>query len=205
MCVWCRQSLGPTLPSPPPPSPHHLVGWKPAPCWPPPLSQLHVPWKSPMDEQLRGAPEHGGPLLPLPNLHQPSLGMWPVHPGAAMGMALLAGATSGLLRNSRSMVVLDTLRPFSSYQAHQGTTEEDWGISRETDGIHEALYHTLWSHAESCRHLFPCAVCDLIYNITMSRIHTSIQRLGFQSVLKQEIAFFDKAQTAESYLIAIYR
>lgn len=55
---------------------------------------------------------------------------------------------------SRSMVVLDTLRLFSSYQAHQGTTEEDWGLSRETDGIHEALYHTLWSHAESC-HLFP--------------------------------------------------
>ncbi|XP_070986581.1 uncharacterized protein [Oncorhynchus clarkii lewisi] len=39
-------------------------------------------------------------------------------------------------------------------------------------------------------------VCYLIYNITMSRIHTSTQRLGFQSVLKQEIAFFDKAQTA---------
>ncbi|XP_052348578.1 ATP-dependent translocase ABCB1-like [Oncorhynchus keta] len=38
------------------------------------------------------------------------------------------------------------------------------------------------------------AVCDLIYNITMSRLHT-IERLGFQSVLKQEIAFFDKAQT----------
>ncbi|XP_071240009.1 antigen peptide transporter 1-like isoform X2 [Salvelinus alpinus] len=40
-------------------------------------------------------------------------------------------------------------------------------------------------------------VCDLIYNITMSRIHTSIQGLVFQSVLKQEIAFFDKAQTGD--------
>uniref|UniRef100_A0A8C1TEK5 Transporter 1, ATP-binding cassette, sub-family B (MDR/TAP) n=1 Tax=Cyprinus carpio TaxID=7962 RepID=A0A8C1TEK5_CYPCA len=40
-------------------------------------------------------------------------------------------------------------------------------------------------------------VCDLIYNITMSRIHTSIQGLVFQSVLKQEIGFFDKASTGD--------
>lgn len=40
-------------------------------------------------------------------------------------------------------------------------------------------------------------VCDLIYNITMSRIHTSIQGLVFQSVLKQDIAFFDKASTGD--------
>lgn len=40
-------------------------------------------------------------------------------------------------------------------------------------------------------------VCDLIYNVTMSRIHTSIQGLVFQSVLKQEIAFFDKSTTGE--------
>uniref|UniRef100_A0A8C7NVE8 Transporter 1, ATP-binding cassette, sub-family B (MDR/TAP) n=1 Tax=Oncorhynchus mykiss TaxID=8022 RepID=A0A8C7NVE8_ONCMY len=40
-------------------------------------------------------------------------------------------------------------------------------------------------------------VCYLIYNITMSRIHTSLQRLGFQSVLKQEIPFFGKAQTGD--------
>ncbi|XP_067268387.1 antigen peptide transporter 1 [Chanodichthys erythropterus] len=40
-------------------------------------------------------------------------------------------------------------------------------------------------------------VCDLIYNITMSRIHTSIQALVFQSVLKQDIAFFDKSSTGE--------
>ncbi|XP_051577068.1 antigen peptide transporter 1 [Myxocyprinus asiaticus] len=40
-------------------------------------------------------------------------------------------------------------------------------------------------------------VCDLIYNITMSRIHTSIQGLVFQSVLKQDITFFDKASTGD--------
>ncbi|XP_073702808.1 antigen peptide transporter 1 [Garra rufa] len=40
-------------------------------------------------------------------------------------------------------------------------------------------------------------VCDLIYNITMSRIHTFIQGLVFQSVLKQDIAFFDKSSTGD--------
>ncbi|KAI7806642.1 antigen peptide transporter 1 [Triplophysa rosa] len=40
-------------------------------------------------------------------------------------------------------------------------------------------------------------VCDLIYNVTMSRIHTSIQGLVFQSVLKQDIGFFDKASTGD--------
>ncbi|XP_076136938.1 antigen peptide transporter 1 [Alosa pseudoharengus] len=40
-------------------------------------------------------------------------------------------------------------------------------------------------------------VCDLIYNVTMSKIHTFIQGLVFQSVLKQEIAFFDKSTTGD--------
>uniref|UniRef100_A0A6Q2YA24 Transporter 1, ATP-binding cassette, sub-family B (MDR/TAP) n=1 Tax=Esox lucius TaxID=8010 RepID=A0A6Q2YA24_ESOLU len=40
-------------------------------------------------------------------------------------------------------------------------------------------------------------VCDLIYNVTMSRIHTSIQSELFQAVLKQEIDFFDQRQTGD--------
>ncbi|XP_013871832.1 antigen peptide transporter 1 [Austrofundulus limnaeus] len=40
-------------------------------------------------------------------------------------------------------------------------------------------------------------VCDLIYNITMSLIHTSVQGAVFQAVLKQEIAFFDATPTGE--------
>ncbi|XP_016136985.1 antigen peptide transporter 1-like [Sinocyclocheilus grahami] len=52
-----------------------------------------------------------------------------------------------------------------------------------------------------CMNVFCSAVCefvcDLIYNITMSRIHTSIQGLVFQSVLKQDIAFFDKSSTGD--------
>ncbi|XP_078143414.1 antigen peptide transporter 1 [Centroberyx gerrardi] len=39
--------------------------------------------------------------------------------------------------------------------------------------------------------------CDLMYNTTMSRIHTSVQGLVFQAVLKQEIAFFDSTPTGE--------
>lgn len=38
-------------------------------------------------------------------------------------------------------------------------------------------------------------VCDLIYNITMSLVHTAIQSQVFECVLKQEIAFFDKASS----------
>uniref|UniRef100_A0A8C9SW04 Antigen peptide transporter 1 n=1 Tax=Scleropages formosus TaxID=113540 RepID=A0A8C9SW04_SCLFO len=40
-------------------------------------------------------------------------------------------------------------------------------------------------------------VCDLIYNITMSRIHTFIQGQVFKAVLKQEIAFFDTVHTGD--------
>lgn len=40
-------------------------------------------------------------------------------------------------------------------------------------------------------------VCDLMYNITMSLIHTAVQGAVFQAVLKQEIAFFDAAKTGE--------
>lgn len=40
-------------------------------------------------------------------------------------------------------------------------------------------------------------ICDLTYNITMSRIHTSVQGVVFQAVLKQEIAFFDATSTGK--------
>ncbi|TSK20139.1 Antigen peptide transporter 1 [Bagarius yarrelli] len=40
-------------------------------------------------------------------------------------------------------------------------------------------------------------VCDLIYNTTMSLIHTAIQSQVFESVLKQEIAFFDERTSGE--------
>lgn len=42
-------------------------------------------------------------------------------------------------------------------------------------------------------------VCDLIYNTTMSLIHTAIQSQVFECVLKQEIAFFDKASSGNKH------
>ncbi|XP_027013646.2 antigen peptide transporter 1 [Tachysurus fulvidraco] len=40
-------------------------------------------------------------------------------------------------------------------------------------------------------------VCDLIYNVTMSLVHTAIQSQVFESVLKQEIGFFDESSSGE--------
>ena len=40
-------------------------------------------------------------------------------------------------------------------------------------------------------------VCDLMYNVTMSLIHTSVQGAVFQAVLKQDIAFFDASPTGK--------
>ncbi|TKS82539.1 Antigen peptide transporter 1 [Collichthys lucidus] len=40
-------------------------------------------------------------------------------------------------------------------------------------------------------------ICDLMYNITMSLIHTSVQGFVFRAVLKQEIGFFDATSTGE--------
>lgn len=37
-----------------------------------------------------------------------------------------------------------------------------------------------------------------MYNVTMSRIHTSVQGIVFQAVLKQEIAFFDANSTGNN-------
>ncbi|XP_070691712.1 antigen peptide transporter 1 [Pempheris klunzingeri] len=40
-------------------------------------------------------------------------------------------------------------------------------------------------------------MCDLMYNVTMSRVHTSVQGAVFQAVLRQEIAFFEATSTGE--------
>lgn len=63
------------------------------------------------------------------------------------------------------------------------------------------LYHISWYMLFLCVHSAVCEfVCDLIYNLTMSKIHTFIQGLVFKSVLKQEIAFFDKSTTGKIHL-----
>lgn len=45
-------------------------------------------------------------------------------------------------------------------------------------------------------------ICDLTYNITMSRIHASVQGVVFQAVLKQEIAFFESDDTTTGVLVS---
>uniref|UniRef100_A0A671W912 Transporter 1, ATP-binding cassette, sub-family B (MDR/TAP) n=1 Tax=Sparus aurata TaxID=8175 RepID=A0A671W912_SPAAU len=65
----------------------------------------------------------------------------------------------------------------------------DWIMNEEApDAFTEAIkFMTLMTVASAVLEF----VCDLMYNVTMSRIHTSVQGIVFQAVLKQEIAFFD--------------
>lgn len=65
-------------------------------------------------------------------------------------------------------------------------------VKRRPENVHAYFFTCPCPYACSAVCEF---VCDLIYNVTMSRIHTFIQGLVFQSVLKQEIAFFDKSTT----------
>lgn len=71
----------------------------------------------------------------------------------------------------------------------------DWIINEEApDAFTEAItVMTVMTIASALLEF----VCDLTYNITMSCIHTSVQGAVFQTVLKQEIAFFDESKTGE--------
>ncbi|XP_072249683.1 antigen peptide transporter 1 [Leuresthes tenuis] len=71
----------------------------------------------------------------------------------------------------------------------------DWIINEEApDAFREAIITmTLLTVASAVLEF----VCDLLYNVTMSLIHTSVQGAVFQAVLKQDIAFFDASPTGE--------
>lgn len=70
----------------------------------------------------------------------------------------------------------------------------DWIKTEESDAFTEAItFMTLMTIASAVLEFG----CDLMYNVTMSRIHTSVQGFVFQAVLKQEIAFFDTTPTGE--------
>lgn len=89
-CVCgARHPPGPALPSAPLPALHHPVGGRADQSHPPRLAGLHLPGESAMGEELRGAPERGGPLLPLPSVCHCSLGAGAVHHGGSVGVALL--------------------------------------------------------------------------------------------------------------------
>nr|WIM36855.1 transporter 1, ATP binding cassette subfamily B member [Ogcocephalus cubifrons] len=71
----------------------------------------------------------------------------------------------------------------------------DWIMDEEApDAFREAIIIILVMTAGSA--ILEC-VCDLMYNVTMSRVHASVQALIFQAVLKQEIAFFDNTLPGE--------
>ncbi|KAM9353655.1 antigen peptide transporter 1 [Symphorus nematophorus] len=71
----------------------------------------------------------------------------------------------------------------------------DWIINEDApDAFTEAItVMTLMTIASAVLEF----VCDLMYNVTMSLIHTSVQGSVFQAVLKQEIGFFDSTPTGE--------
>nr|AEE65413.1 transporter-associated with antigen processing 1 [Dicentrarchus labrax] len=71
----------------------------------------------------------------------------------------------------------------------------DWIINEEApDAFTEAItVMTLLTAASAVLEF----ICDLMYNVTMSRIHTAVQGSVFQAVVKQEIAFFDAITTGE--------
>ncbi|XP_040899836.1 antigen peptide transporter 1 [Toxotes jaculatrix] len=71
----------------------------------------------------------------------------------------------------------------------------DWIMNEEApDAFTEAItIMTLLTIASAVLEF----VCDLTYNVTMSRVHSSVQGVVFQAVLKQEIAFFDATSTGE--------
>lgn len=71
----------------------------------------------------------------------------------------------------------------------------DWIMNEEApDAFTEAItFMALMTIASA----FLEFICDLTYNVTMSRIHTIVQGEVFQAVLKQEIAFFQATTTGE--------
>ncbi|KAM6994741.1 antigen peptide transporter 1 [Tautogolabrus adspersus] len=71
----------------------------------------------------------------------------------------------------------------------------DWILNEEApDAFTEAIRTmTLLTIGSAVLEFF----CDLMYNITMSLVHTLVQKDVFQTVIKQEIAYFDENPTGE--------
>lgn len=95
-----------------------------------------------------------------------------------------------------AVLVLVVLSSYGEMAVPQYTGRvADWIINEEApDAFTEAItIMTLMTIASAVLEF----VCDLMYNITMSCIHTSVQGVVFQAVLKQEIAFFESTSTGE--------
>lgn len=94
------------------------------------------------------------------------------------------------------VVVLVVLSSYGEMAFPQYTGRvADWIMNEdEPDAFTEAItVMTLMTVASAVMEF----LCDLTYNITMSRIHASVQGLVFQSVLRQDITFFDNNKPGE--------
>ncbi|XP_059196203.1 antigen peptide transporter 1 [Centropristis striata] len=71
----------------------------------------------------------------------------------------------------------------------------DWIMNEEApDAFTEAItFMTLMTIASAVLEF----ACDLMYNVTMSLVHTSVQGAVFQAAVKQEIAYFEGNPTGE--------
>lgn len=101
-----RRPPGPAVPPPPPPPVGRPVGGGADQGLRPGPPRLHLPRRRPVDEELRGAPELRGPLLPLPGVRQPAGGAGAVHGGGAVGVVVLG--TGELVSFSRKDDVIVT-------------------------------------------------------------------------------------------------
>lgn len=116
------------------------------------------------------------------------------HTGASLKRLL--GYTRPYLRRFIAVLCLVVLSSYGEMAIPQYTGRvADWIFNEEApDAFTEAItFMTLMTMASAVLEF----CCDLMYNITMSLVHTSVQGFVFQAVMKQEIAFFDSSATGE--------
>ncbi|XP_070823564.1 antigen peptide transporter 1 [Chaetodon trifascialis] len=120
----------------------------------------------------------------------------PKEDAAAGALKRLMGYMLPFLRRFVAVLFLVVLSSYGEMAIPQYTGRvTDWIKNEEApDAFMEAItVMTIMTVASAVLEF----MCDLMYNVTMSRIHTSVQGSVFQAVLKQEIAFFDATSTGE--------
>ncbi|XP_074539063.1 antigen peptide transporter 1 [Halichoeres trimaculatus] len=116
------------------------------------------------------------------------------HTGASLKRLL--GYMRPYLRRFIAVLCLVVLSSYGEMAIPQYTGRvADWILNEEApDAFTEAIrFMTLMTVASAVLEFF----CDLMYNVTMSLVHTSVQGSVFQAVMKQEIAFFDASPAGE--------
>ncbi|XP_068179067.1 antigen peptide transporter 1 [Antennarius striatus] len=116
--------------------------------------------------------------------------------GGGMSLKRLAGFMLPYHGRFVAVVILVALSCYGEMAIPQYTGRvADWIVNEDApDAFTEAV--TLMTLMTVVSAVLEC-VCDLMYNVTMSRVHSSVQGLIFQAVLKQEITFFDDNPAGE--------